>query len=280
MADVRHMYANLVRPSGLKFKAQTTGDNVSLWALKFLFNLVVRHRTAPLLGRHHRHLFTVDPGPAQRCVNHAGSARRHAPRNTDIGPQHPPVSAMRGKLLRQSTMRTIILCDHQYARSLFVQPVNNPRTANTADPRQALPAMRNQRVNQRTILVPGRRVHNKPCRLVDDNDVLILKQDIKRNILPNGISRDRFWHNHLKSRTRFDPVSRVPYRPPGFNHMTITNKRLHPRSAAFIELGRQKPVNALPSIALASNHNTNIVLIPTHRAHVPSLNQINQPERP
>ena len=54
-------------------------------------------------------------------------------------------------------------------------------------PGQAGAAMGDQRIDQRAGLVAGGRVHHQPARLVDDDDVVVLVDDIERDILARGL---------------------------------------------------------------------------------------------
>ena len=49
--------------------------------------------------------------------------------------------------------------------------------------------MGDQRVDQRAGLVAGGRMHDQPLRLVDDDDVVVLVDDIERDILAFGLRR-------------------------------------------------------------------------------------------
>ena len=54
--------------------------------------------------------------------------------------------------------------------------------------------MRDQRIDQRAGLVPGRRMHDESLGLVDDDDVVVLVDDIERDILARGFRIDSRWH--------------------------------------------------------------------------------------
>ena len=91
---------------------------------------------------------------------------------------------MRGKHFCQALMRTVAFGGQHHARCILVQPVDNARTHHPANSCQAGATMRDQRVDQRAIGLPRGRMNHKASRLVDDNQMRILKQDIQRNILP------------------------------------------------------------------------------------------------
>ena len=54
--------------------------------------------------------------------------------------------------------------------------------------------MGDQRVDQRAGLVAGGGMHHEPVGLVDDDDVVVLIDDIERDILAPGLGGDRLRH--------------------------------------------------------------------------------------
>ena len=58
-----------------------------------------------------------------------------------------------------------------------------PGRALAADPPQAVAAVRDQRVDQRVVRIARRRMHHEPRRLVDDDHVLVLVNDVERHRL-------------------------------------------------------------------------------------------------
>ena len=74
-------------------------------------------------------------------------------------------------------MRRIVLGDDQEAGRVFVEAVNDPGPFDAADPGQAFSAMGNQRVDQGTGLVSGRRMDHETRRLVDDEQVVVFVDD-------------------------------------------------------------------------------------------------------
>ena len=56
-----------------------------------------------------------------------------------------------------------------------------------ADPRQRRPAMADQRIDQRSRRVAGRRVSDEARRLVDDDQMLVLEDDVERYVLAENV---------------------------------------------------------------------------------------------
>ncbi len=69
--------------------------------------------------------------------------------------------------------------------------------------------MGDQRVDQRAGLVAGGRMHHEARGLVDDDDVVVLIDDIERDILAGGLGRDRFRHVDCDRIARGDMISGV-----------------------------------------------------------------------
>jgi len=61
--------------------------------------------------------------------------------------------------------------------------MHNARPLFAANAGQIIPRMGQQRIDQRAILIAGGRMHHKPCRLIQHNQIRILMQDRQRNIL-------------------------------------------------------------------------------------------------
>ena len=54
--------------------------------------------------------------------------------------------------------------------------------------------MGDQRIDQGSGFMPGGGVHHEPFWLVDDDDVVVLVDDIERDILARGLGGDRLRH--------------------------------------------------------------------------------------
>ena len=97
-----------------------------------------------------------------------------------------PLDGVRLERRRRARHRRVVLGDHQQARGVLVDAVDDPRAQLAADAAQVA-HVREQRVHQRPRLVPRRRVHHQPGRLVDDDQPAILVDDRQRHRL----GRDR-----------------------------------------------------------------------------------------
>ena len=98
---------------------------------------------------------------------------------------------MVGELRGQRLVGAVVLRHHHQAGGVLVEPVHDAGTADAADAGKAGAAMGDQRIHQRAGLVAGGRMHDQALRLVDDDDVVVLEDDIERDILALGLRRRR-----------------------------------------------------------------------------------------
>ena len=82
-----------------------------------------------------------------------------------------------------------------------------------ADRQHAGPAMGDQGVHQRAVEIAGGRMHHQPRLLVDDDQILVFVNHLKRDILALRNGRRHRRHRHREIVVRFDPVVGVFYRP-------------------------------------------------------------------
>ncbi len=94
---------------------------------------------------------------------------------------------MIGKGLRQRLVRAVRLGDDHDAAGVLVEAVDDARPLDAADARQAVAAMVDQRVDQRAGPVAGAGMHHQPGRLVDDDQLGILVEDVERDVLALGL---------------------------------------------------------------------------------------------
>ncbi len=93
--------------------------------------------------------------------------------------------------------------------------------------------MGNQRIDQRAGPVARRRMNHQPGRLVDDDQRLILKNDIKRDGLAFRNCRFCGRDGDLEQRAGFDPEFGLNYRAPIVADMLRLDQRLEAGPAQF-----------------------------------------------
>jgi hypothetical protein len=72
----------------------------------------------------------------------------------------------------------------------------------------------NQRVDQRSGLISGCRVHHQALGLVDDDEVLVLVDDRQRDVLGKGFGGLIRWDCQLNCVASVDAVARIADRAP------------------------------------------------------------------
>ena len=100
-----------------------------------------------------------------------------------------PGQVVGGKQLREAVVGGVVLGHHHDARRVLVEPVDDPRPPHAADAREAVAAMGQQGVDQRLVGVAGSGMDDQPGRLVEDEQIVILEQDIEVDRLRLGLGR-------------------------------------------------------------------------------------------
>jgi hypothetical protein len=96
------------------------------------------------------------------------------------------------ELPRQLAVRRVILGNHHHAAGALVQTMHDARPDLAADAAQVFDVVQ-QRVHQRAVRVAGGGMHHQACGLVHHHHILIIEQDVERNILGLGPGRRRVW---------------------------------------------------------------------------------------
>ena len=109
-------------------------------------------------------------------------------------------------------MGEIVFGRDHHAGGVLVEPMDNAGPSYAAHAGKAFTAMGQQGVYQCALIVPGGRVHDEACRLVDDDNVRIFIENCKRDILALRVSIARFWNCDYIDIARFDLVRGVLYR--------------------------------------------------------------------
>ena len=89
----------------------------------------------------------------------------------------------RRELRRQPFMGDVGLGDDEQARRVLVDSVDDPRPRHSADPAEPPGAMVEQGVDQRAVEIAGGRMDDHPRRLVDDEQMIVLEDDVERDVL-------------------------------------------------------------------------------------------------
>jgi hypothetical protein len=80
-------------------------------------------------------------------------------------------------------MGCIVFCDNKQPRGVLVDAVNDAGAFHAANAREAVATMGNQCVDQRAGFIAGAGVDHESCRLVDDDNVAVLEDNIQLDAL-------------------------------------------------------------------------------------------------
>ncbi len=153
-----------------------------------------------------------------------------------------PLHLSSGDGAHQGLHRLPDLAHQHQARGVFVQPVHDAR------PRQAGRArvVGQQAVEQGPAPMPGRRMHDQPCRFVEHQQMLVFEDHVQRHGLGHK-------GHGLLCRTQLHP-SRSPtwtlteaFRgtAPSQQHRAIGHQLLQVRAGKLRDQGRQRTINSL-----------------------------------
>ena len=93
-------------------------------------------------------------------------------------------------------MGNVILRDDETATRLFVETMNDPGTLFPADSRQRL-AVVEQCVDQSMFAMTGTGMNDKPRRLIDDDEVVVFEEYLKRDRLWQRLDLFQRWLGEL-----------------------------------------------------------------------------------
>ena len=141
-------------------------------------------------------------------------------------------------------MRAVILGCDQETRRVLVEPVHDARAAHATNAGQARTAMGDQGVDQRSCRVSRSRVHHKARGLVDDDDVLVLVDDLKRDRLAPGFGFDRLRQVDYDRLARRDMISGVAHGGGSDPHLAFEDQRFQPRPRQLGQSRREHAVEA------------------------------------
>ena len=182
MTDMGKVHPDLMRSSGFQPAVDQAGDRAQDPCLQ----LVVSSRRLAARGNH-RHLLPVPRVASDVAFDPALGRTRHPPDHCLVGPIDRAVGELPGKAGQDGLG---LGGDHQ-ARSVLVQPVDDPRSSLAADAGKALAAMGDQRIHQCAVRIAGGGVDDQAGRFVDHDQILVLEDDFQRHRLRRGRSVGR-----------------------------------------------------------------------------------------
>lgn len=136
--------------------------------------------------------------------------------------------------------------------------------------------MGDEGIDQRAVQIACCRMNHQTCGLVDDNEMIILKDNIERNVLALRLSRLRWRQDDRDFKALFDPPRRVDYRRAVEGHLTLFNKPFDARPAQVRADLRQSPVKAQAVNRLIQLDFALFILL----GHAFAMTDLNTPENP
>ena len=125
------------------------------------------------------------PGVAvDRLVDGALRAIRCPPRKGEVAALQGSGPAMVGELGGERTVGAVVLGDHHQPGGVLVEAVDDAGAPHPTDAGKALPAMGDQRVDERAGAVSRGGMDDETARLVDDDDVVVLVDDVGAGLPP------------------------------------------------------------------------------------------------
>ena len=186
--------------------------------------------------------------PVDRRVDGALGAARRAPGEGEIFAHERAFAAVIGELRAQPLMRAVVLGDDQKAGGVLVEPVHDARPLHAADAGERVAAMRDQRVDQCAGRMPGRRMHHEAARLVDDDEIVVLVDDIERDIFALRLRIVRRRHVDHDRVGGVDAVFGIADGPPADRDRAVENERFQPRARQALDPRRQHAIEARAGI--------------------------------
>ena len=179
VADVGHVDPDLVGASRLQTAAhmgaaRVPGDD-----------LTMGHRAAAV--RHHRHFLPVHRMAADGGVHSAAVLFQVPHHHALVGPGQGVVLELGGELL----VGIVVFRRDDEAGGVPVNAVDDTRPQFPADAGEGVPAVVEQGVDQRAVRVAGGRVDHQALGLVHHDDILILVDDVQRDVLGHHVHRFR-----------------------------------------------------------------------------------------
>ena len=103
-----------------------------------------------------------------------------------------PVDAMHTELGAERLVRGIVFGHDQQTAGVLIDTVDDAGADGPADAGKLPGAVVQQRVDQRAVRVAGGRMHHHALGFVDDDQIVILVDDIQRDVLGLGLDGLRF----------------------------------------------------------------------------------------
>jgi len=169
-----------------------------------------------------------------------------------------------GELAGEAVMSPIMFCNDHDTAGLLVQPVNDARPLHTADTGETVAAMSDERIDQCARPVARRRVHDQPCRFVDDDEVVILIKNVERDVFAARDGRLGWRHRDVESIALFDPVVRLFYRPAIVPSVPLLDQGFQPGATELGQVSGKVAVQPFACVLFIDGKGINLGAIARH----------------
>ena len=152
-------------------------------------------------------------------------------------------------LCRKTLMSAVVFGNDKQSAGVFVNTMNNAGTMFAVNAGKAFATVKHKRIHKRAGPVPDRRMHDHAARFIHHNDILILIDDIERNIFGCKVNLTQLRHNDGKNLSAselvilFDRFSISIYR-------LLREQILYSRACQAVYMFGQPAVNTLACVLL------------------------------
>src|ERR1700722_3843877 len=168
-------------------------------------------------------------------------------------------AAVVGEEVGEALMRGVGFGDDEEPGRVLVEPVHDTGPLDPADARQARSAMADQRVDQRARRVARRRMDDEPGRLVDHDQMIVLVDHGKFDVLAQKGRVLRHGRLEDDARARSEARRRIARNLFVDSHLARLDQRLEPgareRNASCRRRLAQEPVEPLAGVLIADVEN-------------------------
>lgn len=207
VAGMGEVDPNLVSAAGGELAGEESGHRFSVLAVEGLPHFPVGDRFPPACT--YGHFFASVRVPVYRSVDGAVRAVRQSPDKSQVAASHRSCASVIRELRAQRLVRGVILGGYHEPGGVLIEPMHDAWPADAADAGQALPTMRDERVDQRSGRVACCGMNNQSFRLVDDDEILVLVNDIQRDGFPFRFRRYCRRHVDYDRISRSDMISGI-----------------------------------------------------------------------
>ena len=245
MAQMREMHADLMGAAGFEPAFHKTGKG--LFGIAVTFDDTITRARGFTLSAQDRHAFAIERAAADLAFDQPFAETRAAPHDGVIG----ALDGVGGELFGKALHGALVLGGDEKPARILVEAVDDAGPGHAAHARQLRPAMGDERIDQRAVGIAGRRMDDKPRGLLDDDKILVLVNDMKRNVFALGRCGRGRWNGDFVGLAGFDPPVGVSYFRARKRDGAGVDQALQPGTAEIGKRRSQKAVEPLTGVLAA-----------------------------